>query len=286
MLRIILLLLSCDALLLRRECEELTKLPVFVLNLQRRSDRLSKLSHFLSKKAPWLLQRSCRVEAPDGSRLNESGDVLGLATEAMAQAAIERSHSGTQSLLLYMTQGALALIFGHGRIWEHILQQDFPYAIVMEDDISELHPGLGSFLCDAMKGNVSWDLIQLQHWRPGKENRGLESQFQPSKPLELKPGTGYNTGMYMITKEAASKMLDYQFPLGFAGKTLQIDHDNSPLRSKLKGFHSEGRAASQSSEDTDVQIVSLLQANETLIKDCPPLDPSQMKLAELQKVLS
>ena len=143
-----------------------------------------------------------------------------------------------------------------------------------------------------MHGNVSWELIQLQHFIPDPgSSDSLESQFMPSKPLELKPGTGYNTGMYLITKEAASKVLDYQFPLGEGGRIVQFDDKWMPLRSRLKAFHTHGAAASQKgsySGDSDVQmpIPSLAQSrDESLIEDCPPLNESEMKLPELQQVL-
>ena len=143
MLRILLfLVVHVAGLLVHREaCVELTQLPVFVLNLQRRFDRLANLSSFLAKEANWLFKRSCRVDAPDGSRLEHSGDMKGLATEAIVQRAIDERRD-IKACGACMTKGALALIAGHARIWEHILQQDFPYAIVMEDDIEQLHPGL------------------------------------------------------------------------------------------------------------------------------------------------
>ena len=59
-----------------------------------------------------------------------------------------------------LTNGGFALIFGHAFIWEHIVEQDFPFALVLEDGLGHLHPDLGHFICRVAHDlELKWDFI-------------------------------------------------------------------------------------------------------------------------------
>merc|ERR1719482_2496783 len=97
-----------------------------------------------------------------------------------------------------LTVGSVALILGHGRAWEHIRQQNFPFGLVMEDDVTTIHPQLQQFLCSwAKKPAHSWDYLQLQPC----DN---DEKINVSQSLQATPGTEDCMGMYAITREAAT----------------------------------------------------------------------------------
>ena len=258
-------------------CVVLGEIPTYILNLDRRVDRLHDLSEVIETRAPWL--SACRVRAPEGRRLKEWSNISRrLATAKVVREAAERRSKtvGTQ-----LTKGALALIFGHGLIWEHIAQQAFPFAVVMEDDIQYLHKDLGNFLCRLAHGDFEpkWDYIQLQHG----------GELANGTLLGIVNGSDYNTGMYIMTREAALKMLDSQFPVGKSKATaVQLDTPEGPLRTELRTFMTEPPAATQVGSDMDSDVQILEDSSfvfVTRIADCASLNSSRMRLPELQSVL-
>lgn len=157
---------------------------------------------------------------------------------------------GGNGAIGYLTTGAIGCILGHARVWEHVAQQEAPWSLVMEDDIVQVHPQLEALLCSLMRKEPleglkdDWELLQLQIYCFPYGEQGLT----------LGEGIDYNTGMYLLKKEAAAKMLNETFPIR---TDAQLDDPKGPIRSSLtRLFYTNPSAAAQkgSNQDTDVQI--------------------------------
>ena len=256
---------------------DLSSIPAFVLNLDRRTDRLGNFSQMLYKQAPWLQKMTCRVAAPDG---NSFGDHLkeSLIQRPFWQSAIFRDQNQINTLGGPLTKGGVALTMGHAIMWEHLLQTQAPWGIFMEDDLMYVHPDLGSLLQklgDSLPApGQDWDFLQLQ----GGEC--LSSSFL--HPMHIVIGTGYNLGMYILTREGAQNAIEAVFPM-MGG---QLDNPEGFLRSQCRAHQVCPVPAAQGGalKDTDVQILSSKKVEflqEALIPDCPFLDVGQMRKPDL-----
>ena len=239
-----------------------SSIPAFVLNLERRKDRLGNFSWVLYEQAPWLHKITCRVAAHDGKafgdRLKES-----LILDAVWKSAVSRDKHQNRTVGFVLTKGAVALTMGHAIMWEHLLQTQAPWGIFMEDDLTYIHPDLGSLLEKLGKSlpapGHDWDLLQIQG----------EACPNSSLPLHIRNGTGYTAGMYIITREGARRALESHFPMHGG----QLDNADGFLRKQCRGHHVCPIPVRQlgSRKDTDVQILTKAAnfLEEPLIPDCP-----------------
>ena len=221
-----------------------------------------------------MMQQMCRVDAPDGSKMEAKPKLVDAEVWDAASARV-RNHKITVGGA--HTIGSLALVMGHGRCWEHVQKQRFPFAIVMEDDIDQMHPKLGEFLCTQAKAAkekpVDWEYLQIQ-----------SKTLKDSEPLTMMKGAWGNTGMYAITRLAAARALSAIFPIHQDG-TGQLDNPSGFLRSETRAFRSQPSGASQKGSygDTDVQILSLLESSDGIqqIEDCSQLTAEGMLQPDL-----
>lgn len=226
----------------------LRDLPFYVLNLdRRREDKLLWMEHAIDDFAPWICDRTCRVSAPDGSKWGPK-----VSSHIITDEQWQKARDIDQYTTIVggnLTRGATALIAGHGRMWEHILQQKAEFAVVMEDDITRFHPYLSNFLCmlTEIRGlQNGWDFMMMQ----------MADQYVPPAPASTDYPTFkekehvYNTGMYIIKADAAKKALQASFPIE---ELVQLDNPNSPLWTNLTGAHTKPALADASHELTDVQ---------------------------------
>jgi GR25 family glycosyltransferase involved in LPS biosynthesis len=258
-----------EAETLSQDCA-LADMPFFVLNLdRRRKDKFGAMEHVIEREAPWMCEKTCRVSAPDGQtwgpHLNNRimGDKAWQKVRNISQYDTVVAHK--------LTQGAVALIAGHGRMWEHVLQAKAKFAVVMEDDLVRFHPNLKTFLC--------W-ITHYPGMQDGWDFMLLQSASQPVVPRTLtytKEGHVYNTGMYIIKLEAARKALQTMFPITHP---VQLDSPDSFFWTKLRGAHTRPGAADASHDITDVQQYTLMPST-CSIQDCKPLDPKGMVVPEL-----
>lgn len=269
---------------LNAECH-LGSIPKFVLNLRRRSDRLLQLRDTFSDTAPWLLDGLCRVVAPDANNLGEmSAKLVDPSRWLMSKIRTEHREPTMGGVHLYLTTGAIGVMLGHARVWEHVAQQEAPWSLVMEDDIVEVHPRLQDLLCQlANKEHVEglgpdWEYLQLQG---GPAGTGHED-------LQVIGGIGYNAGMYLIRKEAAAKLIKETLPIR---SDSQLDDDAGPLQSFLVGYHTSPSAAAQKGSDKDTDVQIFFQVNQQkhrkaeVPKECPrPAAEHMVEPALLQEL--
>lgn len=255
------------------ECT-LAGVPFYILNLdRRRADKFVAMEGVIERDMPWMCSKTCRVSAPDGqswgARVN---------SKIMGDKDWQTVRANKHETYPKLTPGAVALMAGHARIWEHIVQEKAPFAVVMEDDLARFHPQTAKLLCwitQVTSMQSGWDFIMMQDgWNPA----------DPYKPLIMhSKGHVFNTGMYIIKLEGARKALQAMFPVT---KLVQLDHTDSPLWSKLRGGHTDPSAADASHDITDVQSNQFFNASASLgsgcaIPDCKPLKRSSMIVPEL-----
>jgi len=257
--------------------------PSYVLNLDRRAaDKLPSMQRVIHRDAPWMCSKTCRVSAPDGEAWRDQVN-----SRIMSDVDWQRVVNKSEGVAInghQLTPGAVALIAGHGRMWEHAVRDKAPFAVIMEDDLAHFHPGLKALLCMISQFEAlqeGWDFLMLQH------NGG----YDPHKKLTLKEeGHVWNTGMYIIKLDAARKALKGTFPIT---KLVQMDSKHSAFWSKLRGAHTVPAAADASHGITDVQQLGFTVESTTntstkvasglpcKIIDCEPLDTANMLVPEL-----
>jgi len=225
-----------------------------------------------------MLGNMCRVSAPDGSKwgaqMSES-----VASPQAWKDAVTVTKSGRHFTYGVLGKGGIGLIAGHGLVWEHIVNQGEPFGVVMEDDVSKVHPDTVTFLGD-LQSNKSlqegWDFLLLQSNNnpvgPGPRSISFHHQS--------------NTAMYVIKLDAARKMLKLSFPLK-AG-SVQLDGGNGLLWTNLRGAVVRPALADASHGVTDVQQRSFLRTTgftpPTHIEDCPGLDAAHMVVPSLDSL--
>jgi len=253
-----------------KTCRILSEVPVYVLNLDRRADRLSAISSTLGARSPWLREQACRVSAPDGKEF--AGKVP--SPDVIASDAFEAALRNAPSELL--TSGTVASTIGHARVWEHVAQQSFPWAIIFEDDVNWLHPGLDDFLCsfEERLGDDKWKLVNLQPCEPGHP-WGEEA-------LQLVKGHTWCMGMYILSKEAAQEAVKGTFPINQNFQVL-----DSKVAAQRAGwwdyeFNTIPRAALQPGRATDSDVgLEVVDHDGGVIRNCTALEPEKMILPAL-----
>jgi len=225
-------------------CPELASIPTFVLNLDRRTDRLANMTALLQRKMPWNKQ-ACRVSAPDGRALGQHMNPSLVCKEVWDGAMRNEASDRVLEKEDEITRSSLALVLGHARIWERVAQSKAPFGIVMEDDIAYLNPHIDKLLCklaNATADSHEWEYLQMQvpPWisKPDPEEK------HPSL-LQTMRLTYVTTGMYLITPQASMKALDAYFPI-CSNRTL--DAERGFLRSGLEAYSVFPTAAMQRSD--------------------------------------
>eukprot|EP00931_Biecheleriopsis_adriatica_P098709 TRINITY_DN7278_c0_g1_i1.p1 TRINITY_DN7278_c0_g1~~TRINITY_DN7278_c0_g1_i1.p1 ORF type:complete len:679 (+),score=92.26 TRINITY_DN7278_c0_g1_i1:118-2154(+) len=261
-------------------CKELEGVPIYILNLNRRADRLGNLNKLLN--GTWLGQQACRVPAVDahdfGSRLDSSlvrEDLWSAVRQAPGKIVDEQGSGRLVETSVLQTPGSIALRMGHALMWEHALQQNASFAVLMEDNVNWLHPKFNEVMCDIARGQEptnGWELIQLQTYSG-------QDAFATNQPEVLK-STDYDLGMYVISREAASKALRKAFPVDT--HSLRLDVPQGILRGSLEGYrvHPPVANAPNSKYGTDVQDLKLMQPVNP-IPDCQALDATAMLYPQL-----
>lgn len=100
-------------------------IPILYINLDRRSDR----NDYISKNLRQLSLSATRVAAIDGTLVKES----------------EKRFVDYDKFILRMKrpirQGEIGCAMSHRKIWQTMINDDIPYALIIEDDVT-LHPDI------------------------------------------------------------------------------------------------------------------------------------------------
>jgi glycosyl transferase, family 25 len=171
--------------------------PVFVINLERSTHRRQYIVNYLATYG-----LDARIfPAVDGSALDLAElQRRRIYDDAVAHERFDRS----------LSRGEIACTFSHLNIFQKMVDEDIPMAMVLEDD-AIFAPGAESRLCDALaEAPADWEVLQLS-----TESRGYvpvtDNVGRFPSPTQLPVGSAG----YLIRKAGAVKMLAHGFPIAF-----------------------------------------------------------------------
>jgi len=267
-----------------RSDADLGDLDFYVLNLERRkTDKFKALQRVIENKAPWMMDRICRVSAPDAQAWDYPSPTEAIITNRAWEDICSYDNSLHGELIqeeARMTKGGVACTVGHGLMWEHIVRKGAPFAVVMEDDVIDIHPQAKDFLLRLLKDDKlqqGWDFLNLN---PCKHEAN-------HAPIRIKVGQhDYCTAMYVIKLEAARTLLQSTFPIGKDGaKAVQLDNQKGPLWGHLRGAITIPEVATAYHGITDIQVHlatrGITDMSQITIPDCAALKPGSMMMPEL-----
>lgn len=172
-------------------------IPIFVINLDRASDRLGHATAQL--KGQGLSFR--RLPAVDGARLAES--------------EISRVHDEVRSRAVYhvpMQRGEIACFLSHRAAWQTFLDETAaPFAVIVEDDfafVGELRPILDALAAAALD---PWDVIKL--WGKDKRLFRRVAALTPSFALVREPVLSKRTVGQIVSRAGAEALLTRTLPI-------------------------------------------------------------------------
>ncbi|MCG7562014.1 MULTISPECIES: glycosyltransferase family 25 protein [Pseudoalteromonas] len=163
--------------------------PIFIINMDGCEDRWQTTYTRLQEVG---LDAS-RFSATNGKQLPESE----VATWYDQEANLQRYHR-------HLTPGEIGCYISHYRIYEKVVNENLPYALVLEDDL-HIEDSLASLLAliPDLKG---WDMIKLSDNRanPFIDTRALNEQFTLGNYKKVPNGTQG----YLISLAGAKKLLN------------------------------------------------------------------------------
>jgi glycosyl transferase family 25 len=166
--------------------------PTIVINLKRSTARRMVIAQALDA----LQMPFSFFDAVDGRALD-------LATLQDYARVKRRLFSGRD-----MTAGEMGCVLSHRGVMRMIVEQDIPYALVLEDD-AQLAPDLPEVLHALMETSVQWDMIRfLSRPKVYKNSRVIMPLVGPYELTRVfaTPGGAYG---YLLTKEAAARLLPF-----------------------------------------------------------------------------
>ena len=168
--------------------------PLFVINLERSSDRRASIAAQLDK-----LDIDFEIfPASDGARLSQNE--LAQYDEKCVIDQIARP----------MSPSEVGCYLSHVRIWKKIVEENIPWAVVLEDDV-DIHDDLAGILSAVNKIPFKWDFIRLAGLGPTPSLRlyDLNHKFELTVLLQGASGTQASC----ISRAGAQKLLDHATPL-------------------------------------------------------------------------
>lgn len=169
--------------------------PIFVISLTDAAERRRAISAQLSA----LAVEFEILDAVDGRR----------GVPAEYEPMIDRA--GTLATLgRAMTGGEYACALSHLAIYQRILDEDLPGAVVLEDD-AVLGPAFRAFL--HQKAYNLADLIQMDHFQARVWRFGGRHRIDPGVTLARWSQNSYLTTGYSISRKGAKYILDHALPL-------------------------------------------------------------------------
>ena len=109
------------------------------------------------------------------------------------------------------TKGAIGCTLSHMKAWKTLLESNFEYAIIFEDDVGFDPIKLRSAIDQLVSNNTLWDLNMFaisagKVWLPIKS-------LQQGQKLSIYLTRGWCAAAYMINRKAATKLLAKTWPI-------------------------------------------------------------------------
>jgi hypothetical protein len=186
-------------------CPALRNGKFYVLNLQRRPDRLHKLRETMLRDAPWLCQLSCRVVAPDPAE--EGQPDKHLVDESIWQ-AVQSLNTSRRIFGGSLTKGGVGCYLGYVKAMHQLQKSDGHWGMIIEDDTDAFTANFANYMCNAFDDSSTprgWDLLKTQSCGTSVPRTNV----QPS----LSNGFGRCTGSFLFTKESSSEIVKQMIPI-------------------------------------------------------------------------
>jgi glycosyl transferase family 25 len=172
-------------------------LPVFVISLADNRDRRDHMSHLLNAhNIPFEF-----FNAFDG-RGKTAASISSLYSEEHAVKSLGYKMIGSQ----------VATVISHLSVYKHIVNQGYPYALIMEDDIRFVMP-IEPILASINLLPVNWDIASLCYYRNSSTLRHYVISLRRRRPLADCFYAAYFTqnmhscAAYLVSARGASKLI-------------------------------------------------------------------------------
>uniref|UniRef100_A0A672H7F2 Procollagen galactosyltransferase 2-like n=1 Tax=Salarias fasciatus TaxID=181472 RepID=A0A672H7F2_SALFA len=169
---------------------------IFLINLQRRSDRRERMLTSLAV----LGIDAVLTEAVDGKALNSSR-LRELGIDMLP--GYRDPHSDRQ-----LTRGEVGCFLSHHSIWKQVVQQELQQVLVLEDDVRfepRFHSRLVAVMENIEAAGLDWDLIYVGRKR--LQAKQPEVRVEGVRNL-VRPGYSYWTLGYILSLEGARKLMN------------------------------------------------------------------------------
>ena len=166
--------------------------PVFVISLARAAERRADIARRLDAANI----RHEIVDAVDGSALD------------LSQIADRYDEKNPQTFPL--TRGEIGCYLSHYQLWERIVKESIPHAVIMEDD-TEWESDFAQAVADVVNCKWQWDVVLL-HANVRRSSRVLDALGGGRHLVQYKRHF-VGTIAYMISLQGAKKLRDYLYPI-------------------------------------------------------------------------
>ena len=169
------------------------QIPIWIINLKRDVARRD----FMVEQLERLGLAYELIEAVDGSTLTD---------EDMSIISPELSE---QRIYRQLTRGEIGCALSHIRLWERIVREDIPEALIFEDDVL-IGRNMVDILLNREKLPQDWEHINFTAWaRVVPFGDFIFDIYRAAKFLE-RP---FSSSAYLLTKSGAEKLLETVYPL-------------------------------------------------------------------------
>jgi glycosyl transferase, family 25 len=178
-------------------------IPVWVINLKKRPDRLKAISSRLDALGiKWAI-----LEAVDGADCDEN----------------ELNISKQYGKIGEISNGARACSASHHKFWKELISSNSKYGIILEDDV-ELSDDFKSIVHDLSWIPKNSNLIKLEKAAPNKSSKlllgpKLSTAVNNTRQVRKMYSRHCGTAAYLISREGAEIAVNWQKPY-----SVPIDH--------------------------------------------------------------
>ncbi|QBY00049.1 glycosyltransferase family 25 protein [Rhodophyticola sp. CCM32] len=192
-------------------------IPIFVINLTRRPDRLARVSaHLAERGVSFTRQEACDART---------------ATEPVIASVIRQSGP-----LGRLGQGDRACTVSHIWAWQHFLDGDASHALFLEDDVY-LAEDLAELLADTDWIPPETDLVKLEKFDAGSSRLLLAAQIghtPAGRALHPMRSRHVGGGAYILSRKGAKAALAWRGRIRVPVDHFLFNDTVSPLRRVLR----------------------------------------------------
>jgi len=174
-------------------------MKIFVLSLKRATERRKRITeHLQARNISYEL-----FDAVDGTLLSDDDMV-----QLCDMEVVKKNHT-------WLTKGMIGACLSHYRIYKKIIEQNIPYACVIEDDVA-IDANFSAVL-DKIEAFISERKFVLMHYTSWQNMQLLPVQKSLYKDFglyEMSNLEGLNSAAcYVLSNDAAAKLFDLVLPI-------------------------------------------------------------------------